>query len=194
MKLTLATCLGALILVPVGVGHAQEPQWTASLGAGKVLGSPSGGLLNTSANLSVRGDIMFRPAGSPLLIRLGGEYVRVLPAVTQRNALSWTVDKVGAVTLEGVVPITSGKVRPYVALGGGAAISRMMSRLPASPISGTPAMTLDQTVTSPVLSTGVGLRTRLIGIPLQVETRWLGLTDRRIAKKQWVPLTVGFWF
>lgn len=182
-----------LALVPV-VGYTQERRWTASLGVGKQLGSPTGGLLNAGANLSARGAVMFRPAGFPVLIRLGGDYARVAPAVTQGNARSWSVDKVGAVTLDVVVPILSGKVSPYVALGGGAAVSSRRVFLPASPISGAPAMRLDQMVYSPVVSSGVGVRSRLLGIPLQVETRWLGLTDLRIVKKQWVPLTVGFWF
>lgn len=180
-------------LMPV-VGYAQDPRWTTSLGIGKQLGSPSGGLLNAGANLAARGALTFRPSGSPVLIRLGGDYARIDPAVTQSSARSVSIDKVGAATLEGVVPITSGKVSPYVAVGGGAAVSSRRVFLPASPISGTPAMTLNQTVSSPVLSAGVGLRSRLLGIPLQVEVRWLGLTETRIVGKQWLPLTVGFWF
>lgn len=194
MKVTSGILLGTLVLGASERGHSQEPRWTASLGIGKVLGSPAGGVLNVGANLSARGALTFRPSGSPVLIRLGGDYARIDPAVTQSNARSVSIDKVAAVTLEGVVPITSGKVGPYVAVGGGAAVSNRRVFLPASPISGAPAMTLKQTVFSPALSAGVGVRSRLLRIPLQVEARWLGLTGTRIAGKQWFPVTVGFWF
>lgn len=59
---------------------------------------------------------------------------------------------------------------------------------------GAPVTMLKQTVSSPALSAGVGVRGRLLGIPLQVEARWLGLTGSRVAGKQWFPLTVGLWF